>query len=127
LQGSWVFQNLNILANVEAVLVILGYSNFTNTVGIYAKLLLTYGFFLLVEFVWLVLWVGLRILYGLRIADCRLRMAGVLLTCGGRGGGYLGGVLLRAMNVSGQSTAISRCGPERDETTLVSCNGLQKG
>jgi len=27
------------------------------------------------------------------------------------GGGYLGGVLLRAMNVSGTSTAISRCGP----------------
>lgn len=36
---------------------------------------------------------------------------GVWLTCGGRGGGYLGGVLLRAINVSGQSTAISRCGP----------------
>lgn len=35
------------------------------------------------------------------------------LTCGGRGGGYLGGVLLRAINVSGQSTAISRCGPAK--------------
>lgn len=37
------------------------------------------------------------------------------LTCGGRGGGYLGGVLLRAIKVSGQSTAISRCGPAAEE------------
>lgn len=43
------------------------------------------------------------------------------LTCGGRGGGYLGGVLLRAINVSGQSTAISRCGPAKG-----SCGEMRK-
>jgi len=64
----------------------------------------------------IVRWTGWVVL--VRIADYGLHSTDygcpLMLTCGGRGGGYRGGVLLRAMNVSGQSTAISRCGPEQN-------------